>query len=64
MAWVPFNRAALCVDCDAVFDMRDHKECPACTSVVWIPLSSVIQACGEETEKEAAESLKLREVAG
>lgn len=64
MAWIPFNRAMFCVECDSVFDLRDHKECPACTSTVWIPLGNIIMACGEGAEKEAAESLKLREVVG
>ena len=62
MVWIPFNRAAMCTDCDTIFHISDHKECPACTSVVWVPLGSIIQACGEDAEKEAAESYKLREV--
>ncbi len=39
---MPLDVAAYCADCEAVFDSRYHRVCPACASSVSVPVSSLI----------------------
>jgi hypothetical protein len=39
---MPLDSAAFCADCEAVFDMRQHRACPACGSSTIVPVSSLI----------------------
>jgi len=38
---VPLTRLALCVDCEACFELGLHA-CPACSSRTWVPLSRFV----------------------
>jgi formate dehydrogenase maturation protein FdhE len=39
---MPLDAAAYCADCEAVFDMRRYRACPACGSSTMVPVSSLI----------------------
>lgn len=39
---MPLESAAYCADCEAVFDMRRNRACPACSSSITVPVSSLI----------------------
>ena len=39
---VPLEAAGYCADCEAVFDMRQYRSCPACASWTTVPVSSLI----------------------
>jgi hypothetical protein len=39
---MPLDAAGFCADCEAVFDMRRHRACPACSSATMVPVSSLI----------------------
>ncbi len=39
---MPLDAAAYCADCEAVFDMRRNRACPACSSSTMVPVSSLI----------------------
>ena len=40
--FVPLGAALYCADCEAVFDMRYYRSCPACASSTTVPVSSLI----------------------
>jgi hypothetical protein len=39
---MPLDAAAYCADCEAVFDRRHHRACPACANSVTVPVSCLI----------------------
>ena len=39
---MPLDAAAYCADCEAVFDVRRNRTCPACASSTMVPVSSLI----------------------
>jgi len=39
---MPLDAAGYCADCEAVFDMRRNRACPACSSSIMVPVSSLI----------------------
>ena len=39
---MPLDAAFYCADCEAVFDMRHNRACPACGSSTIVPVSSLI----------------------
>jgi hypothetical protein len=39
---MPLEAAAYCADCEAVFDQRHHRACPACANSVTVPVSCLI----------------------
>jgi len=41
-AFMPLIAAAYCADCEAVFDGRQLRACPACAGSVTVPVSSLI----------------------
>lgn len=41
---IPLAFAAVCVDCEIVFDLRHHRRCPTCDGSVFTPLESRLRS--------------------
>jgi hypothetical protein len=39
---MPLPAAAYCADCEALFDVRQRRSCPACASETIVPVASLI----------------------
>ncbi len=39
---MPLNAAVYCADCEALFDVRSRRSCPACASETIVPVGSLI----------------------
>ena len=40
--WLPLERAALCVECEAVFDLTGLTTCPACGSEHFLSIGRLL----------------------
>ena len=63
MSCVMRSRAALCLDCDAIFDQWGKGECPNCGSRAWVPVGSFegMQGVREVVETVGIGNGELRE---
>lgn len=39
VGWLQLRYAALCQDCEVIFDVRNHTLCPGCAGGQWMPLA-------------------------
>lgn len=47
---IPLRHLALCLDCEACFDMR-CRGCPACGGETWVPLAGFLETRGSRLRR-------------
>ena len=52
---IPLDRAALCLDCECVFDVL-ARQCPACASRTFMALAGIVRASRKQLQRPVAES--------